>query len=312
MAARIEILLATRNGATHLEEMLKSLLGQSRDDFVLRVRDDASTDATLDILEDYRGRFGGRLVVMPQDGPSGSAKGNFARLMAASEAERLMFADQDDFWSTDHVAEIDGLLASAAEERGPKTPVYAFTDVVPVDRQLAQLAESFFDYKGIDPAISRRLSQSLVCPPMLGCASGINRALLNLALPLPVDEVTGHDWWALLLASAVGHCTWSGKKTALYRLHGGNTSGQVASDVRVYARMGGKVAKVRRGMMLRRRQAAAVRARVAHIATPEVLAVLDGFDALMDRGFLLRRFLLVSGRYLYPDLTRNLGMLTLC
>jgi len=249
---------------------------------------------------------------MPTDAATGSAKSNFARLMQASGSEHVLFADQDDVWTQDHVAEITGLLTTAATDIGDEVPTYAFTDVIPVNDKLELLSESFFAFKGIDPAASRRLSQSIVCPPMLGCASGINRALIKLALPVPTDRVTGHDWWALLLASAVGHCTWSLKPTVLYRLHGNNASGQVASDPLTYARAGGKIAKVRRGMMLRRLQSNAVRDRVAPVASRQAMDVLAGFDVLMDKGPAERRLRLILGRYLYPDLTRNLGMLALC
>lgn len=312
MAATTDILLATYNGGAYLGAQLDSLLAQTEGDFTLRVRDDGSSDDTAEVLRAYAPRFGDRFVLLPTDLPTGSAKSNFAKLMEASTADHLLFADHDDVWTPDHVAEIRRLLTEAEAAHGAATPIYAFTDVTPVDGALQPLAESFFAYKGIDPAISQRLSQSIVCPPMLGCASGINRALRDLALPLPAEEVTGHDWWALLLAAAAGHCTWSTARTVAYRLHGGNASGQVASDARVYAKMGGKAAKVRRGVMLRRRQADAVRARVADVAGPESLAVLEGFGRAVDRGAVARRLGLIRGGYLYPDLTRTLGMLALC
>ncbi|MFQ5785990.1 MAG: glycosyltransferase, partial [Alphaproteobacteria bacterium] len=42
--------MAVRNGAAYIEQALAGLAGQSRGDFTLLVADNASTDATPDIL----------------------------------------------------------------------------------------------------------------------------------------------------------------------------------------------------------------------------------------------------------------------
>lgn len=305
--------MATYNGALYIEDMLESLLAQNLPDFILRVRDDGSNDNTVQIIRDYAPRFNGRLILMETARPTGSAKGNFDQLMQAATGDYILFADQDDVWTPDHVTEIVKMLTEAEAEMSPDTPIYAFTDATPVNNALRPLAKSFFSFKGIDdPAISRKLNRTIVCTPMLGCASGINRALLNLARPVPIDRVTGHDWWALLLATAAGHCVWSMKSTVLYRLHGSNASSQVASRFRTYSKFTNKTRKVRRGMMLRRQQAVAVRDRLQGIACAKNLAILEEFDQLMGKGFVSRRFRLLIGGYIYPDITRNLGMFALC
>lgn len=312
MAPTVDILLATYQGAEFLEEMLLSLLGQSDTDFHLRIRDDGSRDDTREILARFAPQFPGPVTLMPKSPATGSAKGNFALLMDTSQADFILFADQDDVWEPGHVAHIKELLQGAEAQFSAQTPIYAFTDVTPVGTKLAPIADSFFAFKGIDPAIANRLNQSIVCPPMLGCASGINRALLDLARPIPLDQVTGHDWWAQLLAAGAGKCAWSRQSTVKYRLHGGNASSQVSSDARQYAKVQNKVQKVRRGMDLRRAQAEAVRARLAEHGLTDQLPTLDGFSAVLDRGFVGRRIGLIRGGYLYPDLTRTAGMLALC
>ncbi len=304
--------MATYNGADYVEAMLQSLLNQSDSNFFLTIRDDKSTDRTPEIIRDYIPSFDGRLTLMDSDQGTGSAKGNFSKLLEMATGDHILFADQDDVWTEDHVAHLVDLMTEAESTLGLDKPIYAFSDVTPVDIDLNPLADSFFSFKGIDPSISQKLNKSIVCPPMLGCASCINQALLQLVRPVPVDLVTGHDWWALLLASAAGHCTWSNKSTVYYRQHGNNSSSQIASKVGNYARVNDKVSRVRRGMILRQKQAVAVRNRLAQKGLVENLHTLDRFDQLMRSGFVLRRVKLLVGGYLYPDLTRNLGMLALC
>ena len=48
---RVAILLATYNGQKYLDELMRSLLSQTYNDFVILVRDDHSSDRTPEILE---------------------------------------------------------------------------------------------------------------------------------------------------------------------------------------------------------------------------------------------------------------------
>ena len=51
--ARISVLMASHNGAKYLRQSLDSILSQTFSDFELIIVDDASTDKTLKILEEY-------------------------------------------------------------------------------------------------------------------------------------------------------------------------------------------------------------------------------------------------------------------
>ena len=52
--------MAVRNGERYLPAMLDSLLSQTTHDFNGLVRDDGSSDGTLEILEKYKPKFDGR------------------------------------------------------------------------------------------------------------------------------------------------------------------------------------------------------------------------------------------------------------
>jgi glycosyltransferase involved in cell wall biosynthesis len=309
----LEILLATFEGAVFLPALLDSVLTQDDQDFTLRVRDDGSRDATPDILQRYRSKFGDRMTIEPTGQPTGSAKGNFAQLMTRSTADHVLWADQDDIWQPNRVSETRALLQASERARGRDTPTFVFTDVTPTDAQLRPMNSSYFRFKRVTPeTVVRSLSQCLVCPPMVGCAAGINRALLDLALPVPIDEVTGHDWWALLLAIAAGEARFSRKSTVLYRLHGGNASSQMATSILGYSQTQGKVSRVRRGMLNRWQQARAVRNRLHPVHHAGAIGVIDAFLQIEKMPPVQRRLALVRGGYTYPDLIRTGAMLALC
>ena len=52
----LAILLSTYNGERFLREQLDSLFNQRYSDFTLYVRDDGSTDTTVDIIHEYQTR----------------------------------------------------------------------------------------------------------------------------------------------------------------------------------------------------------------------------------------------------------------
>lgn len=94
------VLLATYNGAAHLEEQIETILGQEDIDVRLVVSDDGSTDGTAALLAEWAARDP-RVTLLPQLPPSGGAAANFYRLLhdvEAREGELIAFADQDDIW----------------------------------------------------------------------------------------------------------------------------------------------------------------------------------------------------------------------
>jgi hypothetical protein len=57
-----------------------------------------------------------------------------------------------------------------------------------------------------------------------GCATAMNRALVNLALPLPANIIM-HDWWLALCGAACGQLAYLPKALVRYRQHAANQLG---------------------------------------------------------------------------------------
>lgn len=303
-----DILLGTFNGARWLPAQLDSLLQQTDQDFRLLVRDDGSSDGTCDILRAYADRFGDRFRLVKRGRATGSARGNFSVLMEESEADHVLFCDQDDVWSPNKVAVLRRLLADAEARFGPDAPVYAATDLTAVDEALKPIAESFWAYKRTDPELVPDLSRSLLTGAFLGCASGINRALNRMARPVP-PKATNHDWWSIQVAILFGHVVWSPEQTVLYRIHGANLSRPQEVSARRYMKARGKVARIRRGLKIKTDQARELLFRFGDQIPREKRRIVEEFVGLPDRGFLGRRISVLRWRFLYPDHVRNAAFL---
>ena len=304
-----DVILAVWNGERYLPAMLDSLLSQTTRDFNVLVRDDGSRDGSLEILENYKPKFDGRLSVITGQ-PSGSATSNFAILMRETKADYVLFADQDDVWKPEKVELTLRSLKEAEAKYGESTPIYFATDIAVVNKDLELISPSYWKWKRLNPTMMGKLSQSLICVPIQGMASGINRALLDLSNPV-AEKAISHDWWAQLIAAAMGKVICDPATTALYRVHGGNASVPKQVGVLPYLKLGLDASFLRRGLRRRIEQANALADALAGRMPPDKLKIIRRFTRLQSQGFLERRWTLVSGNYLYHDVVRSVATFVL-
>lgn len=221
----IDILLATYNGERYIKEQIESLLNQTYQDFHIIVRDDGSTDNTQAILDGYASSYPEKFVVINDGISAGGAAANFFELMKHSQADYIMFCDQDDVWKKDKVQYSLDLLKKAEEEYGEDTPLLAYTDYHTVDENLNSTNEN---KKGnIVYRHNDRLNYLLIQNYITGCTIIINKKLLNIASVQYQPEILMHDWWLALCASAFGRIVYSNKETMLYRQHSDQSVGRI-------------------------------------------------------------------------------------
>jgi hypothetical protein len=224
----IAILLSTYNGEKYIEELLASILQQNYTDIHIIVRDDGSTDSTLEILKSYSTRDD--ITLLQSSGNLGPMH-SFAELMRYAldkQFSYFMFADQDDVWLQGKVGMLYACIRNA-EEREPDKPILVHTDMHVVDKDLAIVGKSFWAYQNINHkccTLNRLLLQNVVT----GCTVLFNRKLAQLSIPIP-NEAIMHDWWIALVASLFGKIVAVKEQTVLYRQHESNTIGAKKFDI---------------------------------------------------------------------------------
>jgi hypothetical protein len=230
--------------------------------------------------------------------------------MRETKADYALFADQDDVWKPEKVELTLRSLKEAEAKYGKSTPIYFATDIAVVNKDLELISPSYWKWKRLNPSMMGKLSQSLICVPVQGMASGINRALLDLSNPV-AEKAISHDWWAQLIAAAMGKVICNPTTTALYRVHGGNASVPKQVGVLPYLKLGLDSSFLRRGLGRRIEQANALADAFAGRMPPDKLKIIRRFTRLQSQGFLQRRWTLVSGNYLYHDLVRSVATFVL-
>lgn len=224
---KVAILLATYNGEVFLEEQLHSLLRQTYQPYVVVVSDDNSTDGTWDILERWSSLYPSLFELhLNSSGRHGHAANfsNLCELGKTSECDYFLFCDQDDVWLDNKIK--TQLSACLAEEKkyGSSEPILVHSDLKVVDSSLNEIAASFFNFQGLPGAQTHDFPKFLIQNNVTGCATLINRALLEVGSPLP-KEVVVHDWWFALVAKLLGRLVFIDQSLIAYRQHSENAIG---------------------------------------------------------------------------------------
>lgn len=241
---KIAVLLSTYNGEKFLAEQLDSILNQSYDRFLVVVRDDGSSDGTIDILRKYRDANLDKFHLVKQDNVNRGASGSFSFLIEYALAKKIelglgmaymMFCDQDDIWYANKIEnQVSAMLKAEQEAIGkedidPKVvssnimPILIHSDLQVVSEQNVAIASSFVKYQGLE--VQRNRFQNLVVSNLVtGCTALINEALAEKAVPVP-DNAIMHDWWMALVATAFGKLIFLDEPLVRYRQHGNNAIG---------------------------------------------------------------------------------------
>ncbi|MCX5661483.1 MAG: glycosyltransferase family 2 protein [Planctomycetota bacterium] len=314
--ATIQILMAVYNGQRFIAEQLRSILAQTYPHFQVTIRDNTSTDQTLEVVREFVAKEPSRIRLLDGDGQNVGAMGNFARLLdhveiGQAQPNYVMFADADDVWLPDKVERTFAEMRRLEGQFGREKPLLVHTDLRVVDAELNTIADSFWRFQFLDPSLSRRFNRALVQNVVTGCTTMLNGPLVALARPIPPETIM-HDWWIALVAAGLGEVGWVDAPTMLYRQHGRNDTG---------ARRWGRKLVTAKAMSLLQdrslreavyrtcRQAGAFSRRYGDQLSPERRQLVAEFASIPERGFVGRRALILRRGFFKIGVMRNLGML---
>lgn len=221
---KINILLATYNGEKYLNEQLDSLFSQTFQDFKIIIRDDQSTDNTLEIIKEYQVLYQNRIELLEDNLGNLKSSKSFMKLLEYSKAEYLMFCDQDDIWLPTKIEVSFNRLKELEQKDNTITPLLVFTDLKVVDEKLNTMHESFWKYQKLIPEISKYWKKLLAQNVVTGCTMIINKQAKDVCFPFELEMMI-HDQWISVNVAKHGKIDYINEQTILYRQHGNNVAG---------------------------------------------------------------------------------------
>ncbi|OLV18404.1 glycosyltransferase family 2 protein [Deinococcus marmoris] len=303
-----EIVLATFNGDRYLKDQLDSLEAQTVRCNIL-CHDDGSSDNTLVLLKEHA--LNNNHLHIISGPPSGSAGQNFSFLLENTTANYVFCADQDDVWLPDKVAHGLKIIQFYEQVYGSDMPLIVHSDMTLIDEHGKNIASSMWEYQNIDPDWGSQFNLLLTQNVIAGCSMVVNRALLNLALPVPATAIM-HDWWLALVACAFGKVIWEAESKILYRQHTKNVMGAEKYDERFLLLKlisFGHSGKVAYRNDCRLRDAKQAEAFVERFPTSSYAVQASLFAQLPQMHTWQRRHMILQQRFFKISIMRNIGWL---
>lgn len=208
----VAVVMSTYNGAVHLREQVESVFAQDYPSLELIVRDDGSSDGTVEILEGYERDGALRLIRGENKGVVGSFLDGIAQ--ASPDAAFVALCDQDDVWHSDKISRAVAVLST----RDNTIPQMYCSEYMFCDADMHPRERSHLNRIGVE--FPTMLYENMVS----GNTVVINRKLADLIVAAGREGVYTHDWWLGLVATALGELAYDDFVSLEYRRTGSNAS----------------------------------------------------------------------------------------
>ena len=220
----VAILMSTYNGAKYLKDQLQSIINQSYSNWHLYIRDDGSSDETVEIIKSYAKKDSRISIIHDTLGNIGSVR-SFFYLLEQVDSNFYMFSDQDDYWKQDKIQKSILLLKQHNHKR---KPICVYTNLQIVDDNLEGnkllLTKTWQDFPKL-----------FFTNNLYGCTMLFNNFLKEKIKfdRLNYDNIYVHDWWLALVCAIFGEIYYLDEPTILYRQHYGNQIGATSKNINV-------------------------------------------------------------------------------
>lgn len=222
----VAILLSTFNGEKYLNEQLDSILLQSFEDWHLYIRDDGSTDETVEIIKCFKSFYPNKVTIVASDVNLGAAK-SFFSLLELADSNYYMFCDQDDVWLPSKIEKSLRQIQSFESSYG-NSPLLSFCDAIIVDKNLITKNDSFWRYSKIHPRkVYFKDNLILYFNVAPGCTMLFNKQLRDICISIYPSVNIIHDHLISILAMKHGRILFVEDALIKYRQHENNQIGAV-------------------------------------------------------------------------------------
>lgn len=202
----ISLAMPTYNGGKYLKEQLDSIYAQTLLPDEVVVVDDCSTDNTVEILEEYRVKYG--LKYYRNEKNLGYNK-NFEKAITLCSGDYIALSDQDDIWLPTKIERCYDILKDIDVNIPSLVSCFSSTDInVLVNPQVSKGVIGSWKHN-----LSRYTSQ--------GCTLMFNKKLLEFIIPFQPGLM--YDAYIGFVASLLGNRFYVGEELMYYRIHGNNS-----------------------------------------------------------------------------------------
>jgi glycosyltransferase involved in cell wall biosynthesis len=213
--------MCTYNGSQFLSEQLLSIGRQRCLPDELVVCDDGSTDNTVSLLETFADLTSIPVRIFRNEERLGPGK-NFEKAISLCGGDIIVFSDQDDIWRPEKLAKLAEVF-----DRNPDA-VYAFSDADLIEENGEPVGRTMWEAVGLRRNLncfsgSGQLRLLLKHNLIAGASMAFRASFREVVLPIPSDWM--HDYWIVLLGSALCRGLPVPERLFMYRRHANQACG---------------------------------------------------------------------------------------
>jgi glycosyltransferase involved in cell wall biosynthesis len=211
----ISVAMCTYNGSKYLAEQLNSIREQTKLPYELIICDDASADATSQIVEAFALDAPFPVRFLRNQATLGSTK-NFEKAISLCTGQAIALCDQDDIWLPNKLERLANVLDSEPEVGG------VGSDAFLVNESSEAFPESLWERRNFTPrrqtAFDRNSAVELLqYNAATGATFAFRAEFVAQITPIPAEWV--HDAWVALLVATQSRVRLLPEKLISYRIH---------------------------------------------------------------------------------------------
>lgn len=220
--------MATFNGEKYIEEQINSILNQTYLNLDLFVRDDGSTDRTVEIVNSYIKKDKRVHLVSCGSNAKGACLNFYKLIQYAKEAlceyDYYFLSDQDDIWYNEKVEQ----SIIEAETVKNNRPVLVYSDLLLMNENGDDNNEKMSDFHDINLKNPNNIYFDQIY--VWGNTICINNKMLGLVnIPISIYNQLSHDHYLAFYGASFGVVKYVDKPLVKYRRHENNLSDLPAS-----------------------------------------------------------------------------------
>lgn len=214
---KVAVLMSSYNGQKYIRDQIESILNQQDVKVDLYIRDDGSSDDTLNIIKEYK-------EITLYQGKNIGVGNSFMDLVycVPKKYDYYAFSDQDDIWLKNK------LIVAIKKIRNNTGSILYCSNQILVDKNLNKIGVRYNEIP--DTSCEQIFSVNKVS----GCTMVWNKDLQKLLYDKqPSQELLKcriHDVWVAIVASITGKIIYDPKGYILYRQHENNVVGGIEDN----------------------------------------------------------------------------------
>lgn len=216
---KVAVILSTYNGERFVREQLDSILNQTYKNFEIVVRDDGSSDNTVNIIKEYQKN--NKNITLYERENVGFVK-SFFELLKLANADYYSYADQDDVWIQNKIE----LAVQELNKLDNSKPNMVFGNSDYYDENMK------FIGKG-DKNKKYSFLRALFACCGQGMTMTVNKKTRDMIIENNPKSCFFHDWWTYLLCVGLGNVAYNNVTTVKYRRRKENATSEGQGYIRL-------------------------------------------------------------------------------